>query len=173
MDIVLDHYSNITIPQIDGHSFLEWIKDENRQSYKLIYKAHPVLNVIFYYYDKQIGLVNDSDLLGCIRTNNSQVDIVSPDKGLIKFQFNSKDREYKLTNDIEILTIEYSSEAIKQYFEDIQNIKDSQLKRKKAIELLIKLRELARRGVGGEQKNAERMFYEMLEKYNIQENELD
>lgn len=172
MDIVLDNLSYLTIPQIDGHSFLEWTKDEKRQIYKLVYKAHPVLNVILYYYDKQKGLINDSNLLGCIKTNGSQVDIFSPVKGLIKFNFNSKEREYKLTSDIEILTIEYSSEAIKKYFEDIQNIKDAKLKRKKAIELLIKLRELARRGVGGEQKNAERMFYEMLDKYGISESEL-
>nr|DAE47095.1 MAG TPA: Protein of unknown function (DUF2786) [Caudoviricetes sp.] len=44
--------------------------------------------------------------------------------------------------------------------------------RKKIIALLIKLRELARRGVGGEKTNAERMFYELLKKYNIQESEL-
>lgn len=44
--------------------------------------------------------------------------------------------------------------------------------RKKIIALLIKLRELARRGVGGEKANAERMFYEMLNKYGISESEL-
>lgn len=44
--------------------------------------------------------------------------------------------------------------------------------RKKIIALLKKLRELARRGVGGERENAERMFYEMLNKYGILESEL-
>lgn len=40
------------------------------------------------------------------------------------------------------------------------------------IEKLCKLRELAKRGIGGEKVNAERMFYELLKKYNIQESEL-
>lgn len=156
----------------DDHVFLEWIDDKERQVYKLVYKGHPVLNAILYYYDRQVGLINSNDLIGCIKTNGLRIDIISPVKGIARFNFVAKEREFRLSSSTEILRLEYSEYAIKQYFKEIQDIKDAKVKRKQAIELLKKLRELARRGVGGEQKNAERMFYEMLDKYGIRESEL-
>lgn len=155
------------------HKFVEWVADRDKPVFRLIFKAHPTIKSTFTYYNKRVEFVHMDTLIGCIQTPTSSIDIKVPLKGILRFGFGSSERSFNFSYDTEILILEHGSEHIKQYFDEIQAIKDKKLRRKKAIELLVKLRELARRGVGGEKANAERMFHELLKKYNLKEYDIN